>query len=59
MKKTMVTPLGACVRFYSVLALTNVSGAWEIAASLNLSLATQEVLYESCPELGVFKGLNG
>ena len=59
MKKTMVTPLVACVRFYSVLVLTNISGAWEIAASPNLLLATQAVLYESCPELGVFKGLNG
>jgi hypothetical protein len=59
MKKTMVTPLGACVRFYPVLVQTNVSGPWEIAASPNLSLATQVVLYENCPGLGVFKGLNG
>ncbi len=59
MKKTMVTRLVACVRFYPVLVLVNISGPWEITASPNLSLATQVVLYESCPELGVFKGLNG
>lgn len=59
MKKTMVTRPVACVRFYSVLVLEKISGPWEIAASPNLSLATKVVLYESCPELGVFKGLNG